>query len=370
MHVGIDCSCLAKAERTGVARYCGSLVDALPEALGGDDQITLLYRLSRLKRRRYFVRLDDPRARLRMFDARVPGLRGGPLDVVHGPDLRIPQAPGVPAVSTVHDLSALTVAGIAAEGFKEKKRKALADVARRAAVIICISPYTEQVFLEHYPQAAGRTRIVPQGIPDRFQPSTDASVAAMRAELGLGERYLLFVGQISARKNLGPLLDAFARLRGEPGLDDLELVLAGPVQTGGAEIVERARATFGDAVHLPGFVDDAILPPLYTGAAAFAFTSKAEGFGLPVIEAMACGCPVVVADAGALVSTAGGAAEVVDVDDADEISAALLRVLTDAETRAGWVERGFARAAQFAWRATAAATVQAYRDAAEIGVLA
>lgn len=368
MHVGIDCSCLAKAERTGVARYCGSLLDALPGALGEEDRVTLLYRLSRLKRRRYFVRLDDPRARLRIFDERVPGLRGGPLDVVHGPDLRIPRAPGVPAVSTVHDLSALTVDGIAGEGFKEKKRRALADVARRAAVIICISPYTEQVFLDHYPDGKGRTRIVPQGLPERFVPATAETVARVRADLGIGERYLLFVGQISARKNLGPLLDAFVRLRAEEGLGDLELVLAGPVQTGGEAIVERARRLAGDAVHLTGFVDDEVLPPLYSGASAFAFTSKAEGFGLPVIEAMACGCPVIVADAGALVSTAGGAAEVVDVDDADEIGAALLRVLTDPNTRTGLVERGFARAAQFTWAGTAAATVAAYRDATRIGV--
>ena len=371
MHVGIDCSSVAKRERTGVARYCVSLLKTLPAVVGRDDRVTLLYRVSRIKRRRWFERIDDPRFDVSVFHDGVVPFGGRGLDVVHGPDLRIPRRLSVPAVSTVHDLSALDVPGIARESFKQRKLDALTDVASRAAVIVCISRFTEQAFLNRFPHAEGRTRVVPLGLAERFRPRTDDEVGAVRERLGLPGRYLLFVGQISARKNLEPLLRAFAGLRRLPGNDGLALVLAGPVQTGGAEILERARAERRAAgVMTPGFVGDDVLPPLYAGAEAFCFTGKAEGFGLPILEAMACGCPVVVGRAGASVSTAGGAALVVDPDDAGELRDALSSILGSADVRDDLRRRGLARAESFSWRETGERTVSAYRDAVRRGVLA
>ncbi len=368
MHIGIDCSCVAKRERTGVARYCVSLIRRLPEALGPDDRVTLLYRVSRFRRRRWFERIDDPRFGTAMFHDRVVpfGRRGA--DVVHGPDLRIPNFSDVPAVSTVHDLSALDLPGIARESFRRRKAEALQTVASRAAVILCISQYTEQSFLSRFPSAEGRTRVVPLGLAERFRPRSPEEVAVVRERLGIGLRYLLFVGQISARKNLAPLLLAFAELRRDPRFEDVELVLAGPVQTGGDKLLQDAGARGLDSgVTVAGFVGDDILPGLYTGAAAFCFTGKAEGFGLPILEAMACRCPVVVARAGASVATSGGAAVVVEADDAGQLRDALAEILDQPSVRDELVERGATHAAAFSWRETAARTVAAYRDALQAG---
>ncbi len=364
MEVGIDCSCVAKPERTGVARYCASLLAALPRALAPDDRATLLYRASRWKRRKWFVRVDDPRFSVRVFHDRVLPFGARGLDVVHGADLRIPRFRRVPAVSTVHDLSALDVAGIADAKFRRSKERALADVAARAAVIVCVSEFTERAFLERFPHARGRTRVVPQGLPERFGPQTKQTVDAVLARRGIARPYLLFVGQIAARKNLAPLLAAFRALRGRPSGRGLTLVLAGPVQTGGDEIVDAAKSS-GDAVRFLGYVGDDELPALYAGAAAFAFPGKGEGFGIPILEAMACGAPVVAARAGANPSTGGDAAVYVDPDDADAWAAALEETMADP---ASLVERGRRRAAQFTWAETARRTVIAYRDAARAGV--
>jgi len=369
MEIGIDCSCVAKADRTGVARYCASLVAALPDALGPDDRVTLLYRASRWKRRRWFVRVDDPRFRVRVLHDGVFPLGGRGLAVVHGADLRIPRFRGVPAVSTVHDLSALDVAGIADEKFRATKLRALADVAERAAAIVCVSEFTERAFLERHPTARGRTRVVPEGLPARFGPQREATIEAVLARRGLRRPYLLFVGQIAARKNLAPLLAAFRALRGRAAGRDLTLVLAGPVQANGDEIVAATKASpVADAVRLLGFVADDELPALYAGAAAFAFPGKGEGFGIPILEAMACGAPVVAARAGASPATGGDSAAYVDPDDADAWAAAIEPLIADSTARAAIVERGRRRAAHFTWAETARQTVVAYRDAARAGV--
>jgi glycosyltransferase involved in cell wall biosynthesis len=355
---------VAKPERTGVARYCSQLVRALPGVLGPDDRVTLLYRVSRLRRRRGFERIDDPRFGVRVFSdgpVRV-GLRG--FDVIHGPDLRIPSVP-VATVSTVHDLSALELPGIAGDEFRRRKSEALADVARRATEIVCISAFTESSFLERHPEAAGRTRVVPLGISERFGAQAAAETPAVREARGLRSPYVLFVGQISARKNLRPLVEAFGRLhRADPALD-LDLVLAGPVQTGGEEVLAAVeRLPVAARVRRLGFVGDAELPGLYAGAAAFCFPGKGEGFGIPILEAMACGAPVVAARAGANASTAGDAGILVDPDDPEAWAAALRSLLAPSSERDACVARGRTRAARFSWHETARRTAEAYRDAA------
>jgi glycosyltransferase involved in cell wall biosynthesis len=368
MDIGIDCSCVAKAQRTGVARYCVSLLAELPAALGPDDSVTLLYRFSRLKRRRFFERVDDPRFRVSVFQDGLPLPRR--LDVVHGPDLRIPRT-RTPCVSTVHDLSALELPEIASEAFRQRKYDSLSQVAERARLILCISDVTERVMLERFPAARGRTRVVPLGISPGFEPQDAEVVQEVRERLGLPERYLLFVGQISRRKNLLPLIDAFGRLHLDARFRDVGLVLAGPVQTGGETVVTRVHESAAtDSIHMPGFVADEDLPPLYAGAQAFCFTGKAEGFGLPILEAMACGSPVVAARAGANVSTAGGAAELVDPDEPSEIRAALASILDDRTHRERLVADGLRRAQGCTWKETVRKTVEAYRDALGEGAAA
>lgn len=373
MRIAIDCSCAAKPERTGVARYCASLVAELPATLDAGDRVTLMHRVSRLARRRWFLKMDDPRFTTGWLNDHVLRVAPAGIDVVHGPDLRIPRIAGVPAVSTVHDLSALDVEGIAGDEFRRRKLRALDDVARRAAVIICISEFTEAALLRRFPAAAGRTRIVPQGIGGQFRPAPAERVAEFRGVRDLRSPYVLFVGQISARKNLKVLIDAFAGLharRSAAGSPlDLDLVLAGPVQTAGDEIVAAARATpVAGRVRFLGFTSDADLPALYTGAEAFVFPGKAEGFGMPPLEAMACGCPVIAARAGANPATVGGAGVLFDPDDPADLAAAIEGMVVRRDGRDARIAQGLQRAALFTWRETARRTVAAYRDALAAGV--
>jgi glycosyltransferase involved in cell wall biosynthesis len=363
--IGIDCSAAAKPERTGVARYCASLVDELPHVLGDRDRVVLLHRLSRFRRQRWFVRIADPRFSFAWLNDR--GFRWAPagLDVVHGPDVRIPGIPCKAAVSTVHDLSAIDMPGIAGDEFRRRKLTALNRVAARAAAILCVSDFTQEAFLARYPEAAGRTRVIPLGIAQHFRQVAEREVREMRAARGLSSPYLLFVGQVSARKNLRPLLEAFARLHAADPRLDLDLVFAGPVQTGGAEIVAGAQSSpVADRIRLLGFTGDGDLPTLYTGAAAFIFPGKAEGFGMPSLEAMACGCPVVAARAAANVSTVGDAGLLFAPDDPDDLAAKIRRVLAPGGERAALIERGRRRAAEFTWRETARRTIAAYREVA------
>jgi glycosyltransferase involved in cell wall biosynthesis len=364
MRIGIDCSCLAKPERTGVARYCSSFVQELPGLLDPEDRVVLLYRVSRLRRRRWFVRIEDPRFSVAFLNDRVLSFHPGGLDVVHGPDVRLPKIPHVPAVSTIHDLSALEIPGIAGERFRRRKAAALEDVSRRASVVLCVSQFTEATFLRRYPAAQGRTRVVPQGIGPQFRVIDPSRVRGVVQGQGIRAPYLLFVGQVSPRKNLRPLVEAFGRLHAEkPGLD-LDLVIAGPLHSGADEVLAAAHALpVAGRVRFLGFVEDADLPAIYSGATAFCFPSKAEGFGMPTIEAMACGCPVVAARAGANATTAGDAALLYDPDDVAGLTAALRRILVRGPERADLIARGRRRAAQFSWGETAKRILESYREA-------
>ena len=170
------------------------------------------------------------------------------------------------------------------------------------------------------------------------------------------------MGTLEPRKNLTTLLQAFARLRRAGQVDPaLRLVLAG-ARGWLDEPIFRTVRSFGldEAVHFPGFIDDDDLPDLYRGAAAFVFPSLYEGFGLPVLEAMACGAPVVTSNTSSMPEVAGGAAMLVDPRDVDGLAAAIARVLRDEGLRARLRAAGLARARQFSWETAARQVLDAY----------
>lgn len=202
-------------------------------------------------------------------------------------------------------------------------------------------------------------RVVPHGIDHAlFRPVPGRPVAG---------RYVLFVGSEQPRKGLVTLLTAFAALKRLPAHSDVRLVKVGLAGTREAPYRERTRATVdalalgADVVFTEGVADEE-LPAYYSAATCFVLPSLAEGFGLPPLEAMACGCPTIVSAAGALPEVAADAALVVQAGDADSLRAALERVLDDAGLRADLRERGLARAAHYSWDRTAAETVQAYEE--------
>lgn len=358
IRVALDATPAMKAEPTGVAHYVRHLVQALATAAGPDDRFVLCHRLSRWRRRAW--RLEPPDAR---FSRRWVHGAFGPrdADVAHGPDGRLLPLRRAARVVTIHDVFALEAEGDGRPAWREKMRARYRETAQRADLVLCVSAWTRSRFLAHFPDAdATRLRVVPPGVDGRFRPEATEDLPALRASLGLDGPYALFVGALVPRKNPGVLLDAWTRLpAGAPAL-----VLAGP--DGGLLASLRAHAErlgIASRVRFAGHLDDAFVPALTAGATCLVLPSRMEGFGLPALEALACGTPVVHSARGGLREATGGHAIEVDPDDPEAVAAGVRRVLDDEATRARLRAEGLAYAAGFGWDRTARATLQAYRDA-------
>lgn len=285
------------------------------------------------------------------------------VDVYHGPAYGMPALARVPSVVTVHDLAFFRVPETfpRAQGFYLRAATRLS--VRRAAALVAVSSHTRRELIDVLGAAPERVHVVPNGADGTFRPLPPADVAAWRRRAGLPERFFLTVGTLQPRKNVGALLAAQARMRAtDPDVPDL--VVAGAPGWGDED--PRRRVTelgLTGHVHFPGYLPPADLPKLYNAALAFACPSRYEGFGLPVLEAMACGTPVVVANATSLPEVAGAGAILVDPDDIAGWAAALIALAADPARRAEMAEAGLARAARFTWARAARETAAVYRQA-------
>jgi glycosyltransferase involved in cell wall biosynthesis len=239
----------------------------------------------------------------------------------------------------VHDAAALRHPGWYSRTYAAWQRLVMPAVARRAWRLITVSAFARQELQE---LLGVDSVVIPGGVEERFAPHTDPEPA--RRALGLTRPYVLTLGSQTARKNLAALVPA-ARALGAEGID---------IVAAGGHRPQFTREQGLESLRLLGHVDDALLPGLYAGAVAFALPSRHEGFGLPVLEAMASGTPVVAASTGALPETCGGAAVLAEPD-AEAFSAALTRLLADDAERERLRAAGLERAAAFSWDATARA---------------
>jgi glycosyltransferase involved in cell wall biosynthesis len=242
-------------------------------------------------------------------------------------------------VLVLHDAAALRHPGWYSGAYAAWQRRLLPVLAARARRIVTVSAFSRAELAELLGVDPARVSVVPGGVDERFSPAADA--AAARGALGLERPYALCVASHTARKNLGALVPAARAL----AADGVELVVAGGHRP---QFAAEQRL---DALRLLGHVDDALLAGLYAGAEAFALPSLYEGFGLPVLEAMASGTPVLTTTAGALPETCGGAAWL--VDDPTAFATELPALLADAAARERLRASGLARAAQFSWDRTA-----------------
>ncbi|WP_259170643.1 glycosyltransferase family 4 protein [Salinibacter ruber] len=275
-----------------------------------------------------------------------------------------PTCPGPVAVSnqviTVHDLTAVEHP----EWFDQKYavwHRMLTPIAlRRCRHIISVSHYTSQRIQQLYNVPGGKITVIPNGVNQRFAPATDDQVNAARTELGIPRGpYILSLSAIQPRKNLQRLLRVWESAQNAVE-KSVTLILSGGQ---GRSSVYR-NLSLDDSienVYFTGYVDDDLLPALYTGAEAFVYPSLYEGFGLPVLEAMACGTAVLTSDVTSLPEVAGEAAILVDPCSEDEILRGLVKLLRDDSLRSHLQEKGKQRAASFSWNRSVQKTESLFR---------
>jgi glycosyltransferase involved in cell wall biosynthesis len=272
--------------------------------------------------------------------------------------VRIPERCGAALVSTVHDVFSLESNRYATEHFRGKKQAQYKDAAARAARIIFPSEATRDCFCEHFKIDPDRRRVIYEGIDPSFAPAPKTDIDRVRKSLGLPERYALYVGEISVRKNLPAQARALALSK-----TDLPWVWVGSDSFGAKEILASVGSVDGLRVIRAGYVPSDHLTALYTGASLLTFATSNEGFGLPALEAMACGTPAVVSNRGALPEVTGGFALTADPDSPEEIGNAIRRLEEDSALRSEIRQRGIEWAREFTWERTAQETLDVYREA-------
>jgi glycosyltransferase involved in cell wall biosynthesis len=271
-----------------------------------------------------------------------------------------------PFLSTVHDLTPLTHpewhAARTLIGFVPLWERTV----ERAARFLCVSQTTARDLVARYPETASRVRVTLNGVDaDFFSPAGDpAAVRRTRQRYSAGQPFILYLGTLEPRKNVEALVVACERLWGRRRSRP-DLVLAGGAGWKTASLHRRiARSPFRDKIHVAGYAARDAARELYRAAEVFAYPSLAEGFGLPVLEAMACGTPVVASTAEALLEVGGGAALYAAPRDVEALSLQIERALEDANLRATLAAEGPRRAAQFRWDAAADATAAALAEVA------
>jgi alpha-1,3-rhamnosyl/mannosyltransferase len=291
-------------------------------------------------------------------------LRGARLDLFHAPNLNAPLTPGVSMVVTIHDLIQVRFPGTTRSAAGTAYVRGMARMVPRAAARVITHAESTRRDLGRLAGVPGaKVTVIPLAADPRFsEPQPPERIQALRAQFGLACDFILYTGQWKRYKNLEVLIAGFAELLvTRPGV---KLVLAGRVDPA-CPHVPAAIAAHGltdQVVTTDWIAADDDLIALHQAARAFAFPSRLEGFGLPPLEAMAAGVPVVASDAPGLAEAVAGAALSVPVDDPAAWARALAQALDDAPLRQRLIDAGYARVRALSWERTAAATAAVYRE--------
>ena len=368
MRIAFDGSTL-RPHRTGVGYYTEHLLHHLARTAAPDDTILVISNrpVDTTMPLPRSVQVIEDRWRLPRtvwMQARVPALlRELDADVAHFTNGMMPLAMAVPTVVTIHDLSLRVLPRCHPRRRVMINRPLMDLAARRAAAVITVSHSARREILDFYHLDERRVHVVYEAAAPSFARVTDpAELERVRRTYGLADRVILYVGTIEPRKNLPILIDAFASRRRTGALDH-QLVCVGPygwLSRGIQDVV--ARSLCAEAIAFTGYVPFRDLPALYGAGEMFVYPSMYEGFGLPVIEAMACGVPVLTGGASAVAEIGAHAVERVHSIDADTLGEALVRMARDPERRAVLAEAGLTRAREFSWSRAAAQSLEIYRQ--------
>ncbi len=358
--------------RAGMGRYAQELAAAL-QAVDAGREYTLFYNraaearveapLDRLPR--LALELRDRPWRLRVAlayltrvaqDRLLPG-----VDLFHATDHLLPHLTRVQSVFTLHDLAFRFYPETHTPLNRWFLTLLMPRFLRAADRVIADSAATARDAARFYGLDAARAKVIYPGVSARFRPAGPEGVAAVRAQYDLPERFILSVGTVEPRKNLSALLEAYLALRSQETA--AALVIVGKRGWRSEPFFRRLRELgLEDQVVFPGFVADEDLPALYSAASLLAFPSLYEGFGLPVLEAMACGTPVVCSNASSLPEVAGDSALLLPPGDIGALTEAIRRVLVDDDLRARLRAGGPGRAGRFTWENAARRTAEVYAE--------
>ncbi len=360
MRIGFDGRSLA-SPAGGVRRYAGELLDGLVRVhpnhtivvFGASAEATQPYAVQTRPVRQIFPTnfgwslIDLPQA-----------IRGEGLDVFHAPAYTAPLHGAHPLALTIHDVSYERHPEWYPYRRDAIRRWFYRRCARTADVVITDSSFSRSEIAAAYGIDARHIRVVPLGVGSPFLTST-----LPRPPADVQQPYLLHVGDLHVRRNLRTLVRALARLPSVSAhMTPPLLILAGADRGERANIEAEARRA-NIQIHFAGAVSDDALASLYAGATAFVYPSRYEGFGLPLLEAMACGAPVVGARAGAIPEVVGDAGILVDPDDEGEMAVWISRLMTDATLADRLRRAGRMRAMDYTWERTARQTIDAYQEA-------
>jgi glycosyltransferase involved in cell wall biosynthesis len=375
MRIAIDYT-PAIAQGAGIGRYTRSLVAALAR-VDEDDRYTLFSSEPPTIERGFpnasnmqphVLELGNRRLTIAWHRLRLPipaELLMGNADVLHGPDFSLPPTLRARRVVTIHDLAFVTHPHCALPSLVSYLNKVVPRAVRGADRVIAVSQRTADDLTERLDVAPDKIRVIHLGVDPSFSPKRDAGkVTAVCQKYELAPPFVLAVSTLEPRKNYERLIAAFAMAARSLGGPQM-LVIAG--RKGWLyESVFEAVTTHGvaDRVRFLDYLTDDELATLYHAASALAMPSIYEGFGIPVLEAMASGTPVVCSTAGSLPEVAGDAALLVAPEDLDGLAAALVRLVADEPLRRMLIQRGLERAGAFTWDAAARGHVAVYHEAA------
>ena len=283
----------------------------------------------------------------------------GPVDIFHSTDFVLPPVRQARTILTVHDLTFVRLPECAEAGLRAYLNKVVSPSIERADLLLADSQSTKNDLIELLGVSPDKIEVVYAGVERRFRPMKgEMALRRAKKRYRLDSPFILSLGTLEPRKNFTGLIEAYALMRG----NGLKLVIAGGKGWLYDEIFARVEELgLEDKISFPGFIADEDLPALYNLAEIFVFPSLYEGFGLPPLEAMACGTPVVTSDRPSLPEVVGEAGLMVEATDSQELARAMERVLTDENLRREMREKGLKQAEKFTWEAAAEKLLDVYR---------
>jgi len=396
MKIGIDCRTILnpeKGEAAGVGHYTYQLVRHLLEV--DKDNFYVLF-FDREVANRHLSKFERDNVEIKFFPfvqyrkflpqsysnfLASAFLAKEELDVFHSPTANLPSSYSYPSIITIHDLAVYKFP----ELYSEKDRKILysntSSAVKQATKIIAVSQSTKKDIQDIFSVESENIKLIYHGIDKRFFGQVPAKeIEKIKTRLGIGANYILFLGTLDSRKNIFRIVESYERLRDrlielpqasqaeeQSNINHLlskyQLVLAGKPGNQYDQIFERINdSKYKDDILLPGYINSEDLDPLFQGAKFFIFPSLYEGFGLPILEAMASGVPVITSNISSMPEIARGHAILVDPLNVSEIAQAMSDLLTDTHLWHDLSRSGRERAKEFSWEDTAKETIKFYKE--------